>query len=248
MPKFKGKILNLFLILIIGGLGGILADQFFLPYLANLSPFSKIGFIRQTRDGTTIINRTEEVIITENVALEQAVEKVSPCLVAVQAYQGKNLISQGTGFIVTSDGLIITAGDLIPIKADRYLVFRNGHSLTAQVLKQDLENNLALVKITETNLPVVSLIDLRDLRLGERVILVGVNGNEENFSRFVNLGIIRSIDKEILKINLTEENPLANGSPLINVKGEVIGLNLVDKKGLIKTIPVNKIKELLGSL
>ncbi len=245
MAKFKRKIFYLFLILIIGGLGGILADQFFLPYLATVSPFSKIGFIRQASDGTTIINKTEKIIITENIALEQAVDKMSPCLVAVQAYQGKKLINQGTGLIVTSDGLVVTASDLIPIEANQYLVFRDSRSLTAQIVERDLENNLALVKIEETNLPVVSLTDLEDLHLGQRVILVGVSGAEDNFSRFVNLGIIRSITKEILKINLTEENSLANGGPLVNVEGEVIGLNLVDQKGLIKTIPANKIKELL---
>jgi len=245
MPKLKKKVLNLFLILIIGGLGGVLADQFLLPYLATIPPFSKIEFIRQASNGTVIINPTEEIIITENTALEEAIDKISPCLVAIQSYQNKRLISQGTGFIVTGDGLIITAGDLIPPKADQYLVFRNGHSLTAQLVKKDFETNLALLRIEETNLPVVSLDSLENLRLGQRIILIGLQPHEDIFSRFVNLGIIRSINQEILKINLAEENTLANGSPLINVKGEVIGLNLVDYKGLLKTIPANKIKEFI---
>lgn len=246
MPKLKDKISKLFLILIIGGLGGILADQFLLPYLATISPFSKIEFIRQARDGTTIINKTEEIIITENTALEEAVDKVSPCLVAIQAYQNNKLISQGTGFIVTSDGLVITANDLVPVKANQYLVFRNGHSLTAQVVKNDLEKDLVLVKVAESNLPVVSLAEVEDLRLGQRVILIGVDKTKDNFSRFVNLGIIRSINQGILKLNLTEENSLANGGPLINIKGEVVGLNLIDQQGLIKTIPASRIKALIS--
>lgn len=246
MPKPKKKVLNLFLILIIGGLGGILADQFFLPYLATIPPFSKIEFIRQASDGTTIIHPTEKIIITENTALEQAIDKISPCLVAIQSYQNKILISQGTGFIVTGDGLIITAGDLIPPRADQYLVFRNNQSLTAQLVKKDFETNLALIRIEETNLPVVSLDSLENLHLGQRIILIGLQPQKDIFSRFVNLGIIRSINQEILKINLEEENSLANGGPLINVKGEVIGLNLVDYKGLIKTIPANKIKQFIN--
>jgi S1-C subfamily serine protease len=246
MLKLKDKILNFFLILIIGGLGGVLADQFLLPYLATVPPFSKIKFIQQARDGTTIINPTEKIIITENTALEQAIDKISPCLVAIHSYQNKRLISQGTGFIVTSDGLVMTAADLIPVKADQYLVFRDNRSLTAQVVKRDLENNLALLKIEESNLPVVSLVDLEDLHLGQRIILVGLERVKDNLNLFVNLGIIRSVNKEILKINLTEENSLANGGPLINVKGEVIGLNLIDRQGLIKTIPANKIKEFLS--
>jgi len=242
----KKKILNIILILLIGGLGGVLADKFFLPYLSTVGFFSKIGFIRQAGDGTTIINPTEEIIITENTALEQAIDKISPCLTVVRAYQGKQLISQGTGFIVTSDGLVITAGNLILARASQYQIYRNGRSLNAQLFKQDLEENLALFRIDESNLPVVSLVDLEDVRLGQRVILIGAELLETGLNKFVNLGIIRSINKDVLKINLTEENPLANGSPLVNIKGEVIGLNLIDQKGLIKTIPAGKIKEFIG--
>ena len=244
--KIKNNIYKLLIILIIGGLGGILADQFLLPYLATVSPFSKINFIKQASDGTTIINKTEKIVITENTALEKSIDEISPRLTAVHTYRGKVLVAQGTGFILTSDGLIVTAADLVPVKSDQYLVFRNGHSSSGQVVERDLENNLALVKIEETNLPVVSLSDLEDLHLGQRVVLIGLEESEDSFSRFINLGIIRSINKEIIKINLTEENSLANGSPLIDIEGKVIGLNLVDQKGLIKTVPASKIKNLLN--
>ncbi len=233
------------LILIIGGLGGVLADQFLLPYLSTVSPFSKIGFIKQASNGTTIINPTERVTITENTAVEQAISKISPCLVAVQSRHNQRITSQGTGFIVASDGLIITAADLISSKSDQCLVFRSNHSIIAQVVKKDLENNLALLKIEETNLPVVSLTELKDLKLGERVILIGSELDEEALKQFVNLGIIRSISTNILKVNLDEKDELANGGPLINVKGEVLGLNLVDQRGLAKIISVNQIKEFL---
>jgi len=245
MSKIKRRTLNVFLILIIGGFGGILADQFLLPYLSTIPFFSKIEFIHQTGNGTTIINPTEKIIITENIAIEQAISKISPCLITVQSEQNKRITSQGTGFIITSDGLIITAADLVPVKADKYLIFRNNYSAEAQVIKRDLEDNLALLKIEETNLPVVSLIDLEDLRLGQRIILIGSELIEDELNKFVNLGIIRSIDTTILKVNLIEEDELANGGPLINDKGEVIGLNLIDEKGLIKIIPVNKIKEFI---
>jgi len=246
MFKSKEKILTLFLILIIGGAGGILADQFLLPYLSTIPFFSKIGFIEHAGNSTKIINPTEKIIITENTAIEEAIDKIKPSLVAIQSYQNKRLIKQGTGFIMTSDGLIVTAADLVPAWADKYLVFRDNHSLTAQVIKIDLESNLALLKIGETNLSVVSLADLEEIHLGQRIVLVGVELIEENLNYFVNLGVIRSIKGETLKINLTEENSLANGSPLIGVKGEALGLYLVDYKGLIKTIPINEIKEFVS--
>ncbi|MEA2113178.1 MAG: trypsin-like peptidase domain-containing protein, partial [Patescibacteria group bacterium] len=168
------------------------------------------------------------------------------CLVVVQSFQGKKAVSQGSGFIMTSDGLVVTAADNVFAKADKYLVFRNNHSSEAKVVKNNLENDLALLKIEESNLPVVSFADWDDLFLGQKIILIGAELTEEGLNRFVNLGIIRSIRENILKINLTEENSLANGSPLVNVKGEVIGLNLVDQRGLIKTIPASQIKTFAG--
>jgi S1-C subfamily serine protease len=242
----RKRIINIFLILIIGGLGGILADQFLLLYLSTIPFFAQFEFIQHAGNGTTIINPTEKVIITENTAIEEAINKVSPCLVAIQSYQNKRLISQGTGFLITSDGFLITSGDLVSLKASQYLVFREGYSLAANFIKKDLENNLALFQIEDNNLPVVSLTNLEDLRLGERVVLVGAELINSNLNKFVNLGIIRSINQETLKLNLSEESLLANGSPLINVKGEVIGLNLVDHKGLLRTIPTDKIKEFVG--
>ena len=246
MPEIKKSISKFFIILIIGGIGGILADQFFLPYLSTIPAFSKIEFIHRTTNGTTIINPTEKIIITENVAIEQAIEKINPCLVSVHAYKDKKLLSQGTGLIVTSDGLIITVADLVSAGADEYLIFRNSQSLVAEVNKVDLNNNLALLKIKETNLPVVSFVNLDNLRLGERVILTGTELYENKLSHFVNLGIIRSIHGEDIGINIVQESGLANGSPLINVEGKVIGLNLIDKDGFIEVISVKIVKGFIG--
>jgi|TARA_Y100000031_G_scaffold69444_1_gene77169 S1-C subfamily serine protease len=245
MAKIKGKVSKFIIILVIGGLGGILADQFFLPYLSTIPFFSKIGFIQQAGNGTTIINPTEKIIVTENTALEQAIDKVDHRLVAVHAYQGKRTINQATGLIVTSDGLIVTASDAVSIMADQYLVFRNGDIVDAQVIKRDSENNLALLRIEQNNLPVVSLTDLEDLHLGQRVILIGMELIDSSLNRFVNLGVIRSINQGVLKLNLEENNILANGGPLVNIKGEVIGLNLINQKGLFKIISADKIKEFI---
>lgn len=227
------KILNIFFILIIGGIGGILADQFLVPYLSS-------------GNRTTIINPTKEITIVENVAIQEAIDKVKSSLAAIHSYQNKNLINQGTGFFITSDGFLITSDNLISSRATQYLVFRNGNSSAATLVKRDLKNNIALFQIEDGNLPVVSMAGLEDLHLGERVILVGAELVSAHLSEFVNLGIIRSIDQQILTLNLSEESSLADGSPLINIKGEVIGLNLVDSQGLLKTVPTDKIKEFIG--
>lgn len=240
------SLLGVCLILIIGGIGGVLADQVLLPYLSTVPLFFDIEFIRQNSSGITIINSTEKVHVTENTAISDAVDEVGSCLVVIQSYWNKKLISQGTGFIVTSDGLIMTSGDLVSTGVDQYLIFRDDRSFAARLIDRDLENNLALFKIAKTNLPVVSLVDFDDLRLGGTVILVGAELAENGLNYFINTGMVRSINQNVLKLNLEENHLLANGSPLVNIKGEVVGLNLIGRQGLIQTIPVTKIREFLN--
>lgn len=222
-----------------------MADQFFLPYLSTLPFFNRIEFIQHSSNGTTIVNPTEKITITENTAIEEAVEKIRARLVVVQAYRGQTIINQATGFIMTSDGLIISSSDLVYTQASQYLVLKDNLSLSAKLIKTDSVNNLALFEVEEHNLPVVSLVNLENLSLGQRVLLVGAEPGKDNLNYFVNWGIVRGINQEVLRLNLNEYNSMANGSPLVNVKGEVIGLNIVSQKGLIKTVPADKIKEFL---
>jgi len=238
----RQKIFNLILILFIGGFGGVLANQFLFPYLATFPFLNQLAFIREAGQQTTIVNKTEKIIITENTALEEAIKKISPSVVMIQSYSGKKLLQEGSGFILTSDGLIVTAADLIPAKASQYLVSSANFSSPAQVQQRDMQNNLVLLKIDQPNLPVISMANLDELDLGERIILIGAQIKNGHFNHFVNIGTIRAIEESILTINLTEENQLANGGPLVNIKGEVIGLNLIDEQGLVKTVPVTKIK------
>ncbi|MBU1137168.1 S1C family serine protease [Patescibacteria group bacterium] len=241
----KKFFLNLLIIFLLGGLGGVLAENFVLPKLAAIPLFSKIGFIRQAGSGTTIINPTERITITENAAIEDVVDRLSSRLVFIQSFSGSKLIGQGTGFIVIADGLIVTAADNLSTKATSYLIYRNSHSVTAQIVKTDTKSGLALLKINESNLPVVSFADSSQIRLGERVVLVGSELNNKELGKFVNLGIIRSIGSETLKLDLDENDPLANGGPLLNIKGEVIGLNLVGAAGLDQTILSETIKKFI---
>ncbi len=246
MTSVKRKILNIFLILIIGGLGGILADQFLLPYLAVKPPFSNIDFIHQASNGTTIVNPTEEIIIRENQAVEKAIQRIGTSLVLIKSIKNNRLISQGTGFVMTSDGLLITAGDVISAQANEYLVYKNGNNYQAELVKKDLAENIALLKIEATGLSEVTLAELEKIKLGERVILVGADLIDSHLIKFVNLGIVRSISQGVLKLNFQENNLLANGSPLINIQGEVIGMNLIDQQGWQKTVPNKIISEFIS--
>lgn len=248
MRKFS----NFILILIVSGLSGILASQFLLPYLANTSPFDKISWLKKIKDGTTIINKTEKIVITENKALDKAISEASGRVVEIisqrtekvvakkkVALEKPEILAKGTGFIVTSDGLIVTAEALIPEATSKILVRSDAKEIQAQLIKKEKNSGLALLRIKETNLPVVSFAD-GELKLGQSVFLIGAR-TENQLVKFVDLSIVKQLQP--LVVDFTTKD--INGSPLFNIKGEVIGMNLIDSSGQAKVIPLVAIRELL---
>ena len=104
---------------------------------------------------------------------------------------------------------------------------------------------MALVKIGEVNLPTVGFADLNKLKLGERVFLVGVVFDKSKPSRIVNEGIIKSFSQDFIKTNIFE-NYLLAGSSLFNIKGEALGINMIDSEGKVIAIQITVIKEFAG--
>lgn len=256
MKSFLRIIFLILAVLIIGGIGGVLAERIVLPYLAHTAPFNKICWLKDIENGTTIVNKTEKIIIAENTAMEEAIDKIKPAIVGVvtkkitsPADKTEQIIAEGTGFILTADGSIITANHVLPAfklsEQAKYYVIKDDKLISAQIVKRDAANNLALIKIQESNLPVVSLGNIEELRLGQRIVLVGAEIQKNIVSKFVNWGIIRNIIDNEFSINLEKEDWMFSGGPLMNIKAEVIGLVWLDNQGLIKIVTVDKIKNIL---
>lgn len=220
-------------------------ERVILPYLAYQSPFNKIAWIRQVKEKMTVINKTEKIVISENTAIEDAISKIRPAVVGIltKKISGKieQVIAEGTGFILTADGLVATANSLLPAfktpKDGAYYIVKDNKLITAGVIERDTGNNLALLKIQESNLPAVSLGDIKSARLGERVIVLA--------DKFVNLSSIRSLSDEKITLNLKQELGVLNGGSLINTRGEILGLILINAQGNLDIVGVEKIKELL---
>jgi hypothetical protein len=261
MNKFWGFIL----IVIIGGLAGLLGGQFLTPYLRYISPFDQISWLKDGNNGTTIIQKTEEKTINESTAIEDAISRVDPLVVGVVG-QSKSAISKnakkippttilaGTGFLVTSDGLVVAASSTAPEKNYDFVVILNGKFVPAEVIKRDDALGLALLRIQQSNLPVVSWADFDSLRLGARMILFGFGVAEKSIgpdktpfvTKFVDLGIANEFSGKNFSVSIKGENPKANGAPIITILGEVAGMALVDKGGDLKIVPSDTIRVFLG--
>ena len=171
----------------------------------------------------------------------------------------KQTVGEGSGFIVQSNGYIITNKHVIvsPTDSDT-VVMNNGKSYPAKVVGTDPTNDIALVKINATNLPILPLGNSSNLQLGSAVIAIGnALGQYQNT---VDTGVISGLSRSVQAQdpvtgaveNLTgmiqtdaEINSGNSGGPLLNLAGQVIGINTAvasTAHGIGFAIPINQAK------
>lgn len=173
-------------------------------------------------------------------------------------------IGGGSGFIVSADGLIVTNKHVVADEQASYTVLTNdGQKYDATVLARDPVQDLAIVKIkTNTQLTVLPLGNSDTIRLGQGVVAIGNALGE--FRNTVSAGIVsglaRSIDasggadvEHLEGLIQTDAaiNPGNSGGPLLNLKGEVIGINTAIASGAQNigfTIPINQAKRDIESV
>ena len=225
------NLFKIIVILAIGAVGGLFAGQFSWPesQLASIS---------------NPVIETKQIIIQENVALQDCVEKVKKSIVGIKTKTKEGKIISGSGLVATSDGLIVTLAELVPSKGE-FVFFVDGKTSNWQILKRDVKSNLALVKVDLNNLTTVGFSDLDKTKLGQRVFLSGVILSNTKPLLAVNEGIIKFFTSEYIRTNMNEKKTLS-GSALFDIEGELLGLNTIDIEGKVTAIPITKIKTFLG--
>src|SRR5256884_2938494 len=136
----------------------------------------------------------------------------------------------GSGFIIDADGSILTNNHVID-RAERIIVkLSDGRSLRARVIGTDPDTDVALIKIDgERGLPVAPLGDSSALRMGEWVCAIG---NPLGYEHSVTVGVVSYLGRKLFDASLDDYiqtdaaiNFGNSGGPLINSRGEVIGIN-----------------------
>jgi len=234
------NILKIITIFIIGIVGGIFANQILWPYFVERPLFYQYGLEKSP----VYVTEIKEIFIQENIALVDVAERTKKTVVGVRTQTKTGKVLEGSGLIVTSDGLMVTLAELVPQGSD-FTFFIDNESVSFQILKRDLEENLALIKISDSVLTTASFARLEKLKMGERVFLIGITFENEIPSKLVNEGIIKSFDENFIQTNILESSLFA-GSPLFNIEGEVLGINTIDSKGRVIAIPISKIREFIG--
>src|SRR5512139_3277077 len=164
----------------------------------------------------------------------------------------------GSGFIVSSDGYILTNAHVVKGADEVVVKLTDKRKFTAKVVGADARTDIALIKITAKNLPAVKLGDPSKLRVGEAVAAIG---SPFGFENSVTAGIVsakgRSLPSETYVPFIQTDvpiNPGNSGGPLFNMKGEVVGINsqIYSRSGgymgVSFAIPIDVAMEVAGQL
>ncbi|NLL61888.1 MAG: Do family serine endopeptidase [Candidatus Atribacteria bacterium] len=165
----------------------------------------------------------------------------------------------GSGFIVDKEGYVLTNEHVVRGAEEIKVTLADKREFKGKVVGSDTTTDMAIIKIEAKNLPAVALGDSDELRVGEIVIAIG---NPYNLDKTVTMGVVSAKGRNISAgtgeheySNLIQTdaaiNPGNSGGPLLNTKGEVIGINtaiIPYAQGIGFAIPVNVAKRNLDDL
>lgn len=179
-------------------------------------------------------------------------EKTLPSIVSIEADLDRG-ISGGTGCIITKTGVILTSSHVIEHAKNIQVTTHTGRSYSAVVLAiLKNKNDLALIKIEpRENLQLAKFGNSNDIKVGQRVLTIGC---PFGFKDTLTTGIVSRIDYERNKIQTDAAiNPGCSGGPLLNLNGEIIGINQSiynpdnnrSNIGIGFALPVNQVLEFI---
>lgn len=175
----------------------------------------------------------------------------------------KQQLGSGSGFLISSDGMIVTNRHVVDkTDVDYTVLLNNGKEYTATVLARDSVLDVALIKITASGLPYLQFADSDKLEVGESVIAIGNALGE--FKNTVSVGVISGLSRSLsasgggyqeflYKVIQTDAaiNPGNSGGPLLNLKGEVVGINVAIVQGSSNvgfSLPINSVKSVIDQV
>lgn len=166
--------------------------------------------------------------------------------------------SLGSGFIISQDGYIMTNNHVIKDADEIVVRLSDRRELTAKVIGSDERSDVALLKIDAEGLPVAKIGDSNKLKVGEWVVAIG---SPFDFDHTVTAGIVSALSRNLPSENYVPFiqtdvaiNPGNSGGPLLNMDGEVVGINAQIYSrtggfmGLSFTIPIDLAMEVADQL
>ena len=191
------------------------------------------------------VDTTSEAIVPvpaeldgEQSVLVELYARANPSVVNITIYGGQNglviPLGQGSGFVIDQDGHIVTNAHVVDSAEQVEVIFSDGTILSADIIGEDLNSDLAIVKVDQLpeNVNPLPLGAMRELAVGQTVVAIG---NPFGLEGTLTRGIISALGRNIPALTpfsipqsiQTDAaiNPGNSGGPLLNLDGEVIGVN-----------------------
>jgi S1-C subfamily serine protease len=199
-------------------------------------------------------------------AVIDAVELVAPAVVSVDVRkrggnQGRRSPAQagtGSGFVFAADGLVLTNSHVVEDSTEIDVMLPDGREHRADLVGQDPDTDVAVLKITASDLTAVSFGPSQALRSGQLVIAIG---NPYGFQHSVSAGVVSALGRTLRarsgrlidQVIQTDAalNPGNSGGPLVNSAGQVVGVNtaiIAGGQGLSFAVPISTVVSVLPAL
>lgn len=221
MSENLKKIGIIIAVFVVGAVGGIFSTEILWPSMVEGPLYGG-----EVPKENVEVNKTEKITVKENQALQDVIKETKDSVVTIKG--------KGTGFVITSDGLIVT---LSSITQSTSTVLYQGEELEAGLVKTGEE--FTTLKVDKNNLPTQGLAEVNNARLGQRLFLIG----KLSTTTIVNHGIIKYFDEGV-HTNIYEDKSL-QGSPLLNIEGKVLGLVTINQ-GQVVGLPLPSVNKLIG--
>jgi S1-C subfamily serine protease len=233
-------------------------SKFFMLAVGLVSGVAIAPLLNPLSAFTATVKQTPQ--LTEEQREVAAVRSVKPAVVSVigsKPYAGTTALTDssfGTGFILTSDGYIISNSHVVEDQNTQYrVVLLDGKSLPARVVGLDRYTDVAVLKVEGQGMATVRFGNSDALETGQAVFAIG--NALGKFQHTVTRGVVAGLDRDVLLNNSRPRyqnliqtdatiNPGNSGGPLVNSSGEVIGMNtlVAEGSGLGFAIPSNVVR------
>jgi S1-C subfamily serine protease len=228
--------LVIFLSVLFGGIAGVSATQVFDNGSNDSAVLAPTGTPAPAEDGDS---GQQASLSTECLSAADVFEQVRPSVVEITSAISNGFGPQGqgtgTGIVIDTDGHILTNNHVIAGAQTIEVTFHDGSTATADIIGRDPANDLAVIKVDPSgrDLFAAELGDSDELRVGDPVLAIG---NPFNLEATLTQGIVSAIDRtytpgtgtrpirEMIQTDAAV-NPGNSGGPLLNCRGEVIGVN-----------------------